>query len=202
MASASPLNANVSSPCCAPAQPITPPSSRSARSSAATCRPSRCEPSTKCSTIWRTWSRSVCHAWVATRSGSRTPRVATPICTAGSVAASAPSTSTHRASRQHETNGFTVDVDGNRPPRTVLALRLDRHDPPARPASAQRWVSPPFGPATGTLRGGEGTSTPSRRRGAPHRTRDQARSKRSRFMTLSHAATKSRTNFSCASAQP
>ena len=32
-------------------------------------------------------------------------------------------------------------------------------------------------------------------------TPDQARSKRSRFMTLSHAATKSRTNFSFASSQ-
>ena len=36
--------------------------------------------------------------------------------------------------------------------------------------------------------------------GAP--ARDQARSKRSRFMTLSHAATKSRTNFSPASSAP
>ena len=38
--------------------------------------------------------------------------------------------------------------------------------------------------------------------GAGHRSSDHARSKRSRFITLFHAATKSWTNFSCASEPP
>lgn len=43
------------------------------------------------------------------------------------------------------------------------------------------------------------SGTPSRRRARPRPIADQARSKRSRFMTLTHAATKSRTNLSPAS---
>ena len=90
------------------------------------------------------------------------------------------------------------------------ARRARRRSPPPRqrPSSptscrARSPASPiaTMGPQKVLHRGGERPDAGSGDRRSPDPDVGQARSKRSRFMTLSHAATKSRTNFSFASSE-
>ena len=73
--------------------------------------------------------------------------------------------------------------------RTLARLRSATGDPLLGRAARLEAVRP----------GADGRPPPARGGDRTQFTRDQARSNRSRFITLVHAATKSRTNFSCES---